>query len=129
MASTAWLTASMVDNGLPVTVNFPLHPDWEFLALIPDGACEETPVPAVLCYLGMAAGVLGLLVLPAAYELIRSRFVLIFPALLSFIAALACVYINYKLLEENYYAAMPVVIFAFLYLLAALPKKKVIIKK
>ena len=30
------LTASMVDNGLPVTVNFPLHPEWEFLALIPD---------------------------------------------------------------------------------------------
>ena len=30
------LTASKVDNGLPVTVNFPLHPDWEFLALVPD---------------------------------------------------------------------------------------------
>ena len=30
------LTASMVDNGLPVTVDFPLHPDWEFLALVPD---------------------------------------------------------------------------------------------
>ena len=30
------LTASMVDNGLPVTVNFPLHPDWEFVALIPE---------------------------------------------------------------------------------------------
>ena len=30
------LTASMVDNGLPITVNFPLHPDWEFLALVPD---------------------------------------------------------------------------------------------
>ena len=30
------LTASMVDNGLPVTVSFPLHPSWEFLALIPD---------------------------------------------------------------------------------------------
>jgi len=30
------LTASMVDNGLPVTVNFPLHPEWEFLALVPD---------------------------------------------------------------------------------------------
>ena len=30
------LTASMVDNGLPVTVNFPLHPDWEILALVPD---------------------------------------------------------------------------------------------
>ena len=30
------LPASMVDNGLPVCVNFPLHPDWEFLALVPD---------------------------------------------------------------------------------------------
>ncbi len=30
------LTASMVDNGLPVTVNFPLHSEWEFLALVPD---------------------------------------------------------------------------------------------
>ena len=30
------LTASMVDNGLPVCVNFPLHSDWEFLALVPD---------------------------------------------------------------------------------------------
>ena len=30
------LTASMVDGGLPVCVSFPLHPDWEFVALIPD---------------------------------------------------------------------------------------------
>ncbi len=30
------LTASMVDNGLPVVVNFPLHPQWEFIALVPD---------------------------------------------------------------------------------------------
>ena len=30
------LTASMVDGGLPVTVNFPLHAGWEFLALVPD---------------------------------------------------------------------------------------------
>ena len=30
------LTASMVDNGLPGCVSFPLHPDWEFLALVPD---------------------------------------------------------------------------------------------
>ena len=26
----------MVDGGLPVSVSFPLHPDWEFLALVPD---------------------------------------------------------------------------------------------
>ncbi len=36
------LTASMVDNGLPVTVHFPLHPDWEILALVPD---FELPTP------------------------------------------------------------------------------------
>lgn len=30
------LAASMVDNGLPVTVSFPLHPGWEILALVPD---------------------------------------------------------------------------------------------
>ncbi len=36
------LTASMVDNGLPETVNFPLHPDWEFLALVPDFTLATT---------------------------------------------------------------------------------------
>ena len=42
------LTASMVDNGLPVTVNFPLHPDWEFLALVPDFDLPTTKARAVL---------------------------------------------------------------------------------
>ena len=42
------LTASMVDNGLPVTVNFPLHPDWEFLALVPDFDLLTTMARAVL---------------------------------------------------------------------------------
>ena len=30
------LTASMVEGGLPVCVSFPLHPGWEFLALVPE---------------------------------------------------------------------------------------------
>ena len=42
------LTASMVDNGLPVTVNFPLHPDWEFLALVPDFDLPTTRARSVL---------------------------------------------------------------------------------
>ena len=42
------LTASMVDNGLPVTVNFPLHPDWEFLALVPDFTLSTPKARAVL---------------------------------------------------------------------------------
>lgn len=42
------LTASMVDNGLPITVNFPLHPDWEFLALVPDFDLPTTLARSVL---------------------------------------------------------------------------------
>ena len=42
------LTASMVDNGLPVTVDFPLHPDWEFLALVPDFDLPTTVARSVL---------------------------------------------------------------------------------
>ena len=42
------LTASMVDGGLPVTVNFPLHPDWEFLALVPDFDLPTTLARSVL---------------------------------------------------------------------------------
>ena len=42
------LTASMVDNGLPVTVNFPLHPDWEIIALVPDFDMPTVKARAVL---------------------------------------------------------------------------------
>ena len=42
------LTASMVDNGLPMTVSFPLHPAWEFLALIPDFNLPTTLARSVL---------------------------------------------------------------------------------
>ena len=42
------LTASLVDNGLPVTVNFPLHPEWEFLALVPDFDMPTVKARAVL---------------------------------------------------------------------------------
>ncbi len=42
------LTASMVDNGLPVCVNFPLHPDWEFLALVPDFSLSTAKARAAL---------------------------------------------------------------------------------
>ena len=42
------LTASMVDNGLPVTVNFPLHPGWEFLALVPEFDLPTTLARSVL---------------------------------------------------------------------------------
>ena len=42
------LTASMVDGGLPVSVSFPLHPDWKFLALVPDFNLSTTLARSVL---------------------------------------------------------------------------------
>jgi len=42
------LTAAMVDNGLPVAVTFPLHPEWEILALVPDFELPTTKARAVL---------------------------------------------------------------------------------
>ena len=42
------LTASMVDSGLPMTVSFPLHPSWEFLALVPDFDLPTTLARSVL---------------------------------------------------------------------------------
>jgi len=42
------LTAAMVDNGLPVAVSFPLHPDWEILALVPEFNLPTVKARAVL---------------------------------------------------------------------------------
>ena len=42
------LTAAMVDNGLPVAVSFPLHPEWEILALVPDFTLPTVKARAVL---------------------------------------------------------------------------------
>ena len=42
------LTASMVDGGLPISVSFPLHPDWKFLALVPDFNLSTTLARSVL---------------------------------------------------------------------------------
>ena len=42
------LTASMVEGGLPITVSFPLHPDWKFLALVPDFDLPTTLARSVL---------------------------------------------------------------------------------
>jgi homoserine kinase len=38
----------MVATGLPVCISFPLHPDWEFLALVPDFDLPTSKARAVL---------------------------------------------------------------------------------
>lgn len=42
------LTASMVDGGLPLCVSFPLHPQWNFLALVPEFELSTTLARSVL---------------------------------------------------------------------------------
>ncbi len=42
------LTASMVDGGLPLSVSFPLHPEWSFVALIPEFELSTTLARSVL---------------------------------------------------------------------------------
>lgn len=80
----------------------------------------------ILYALAAAASVLSLLVLPAAFEKIKNRALLLLPAILSFAGALAAVLYCQQLGLDQFYAAMPVVIFAPLYLLAAFGKKKII---
>lgn len=42
------LTASLVADGEPVTASFPLHPDWYFLALVPDFELSTSLARSVL---------------------------------------------------------------------------------
>ena len=80
----------------------------------------------LISLLGIVAGALGIIIIPFAFEMIRSRFLLLFPAVLCLIGAAACVNIHFVLGEGAHYAAMPVVLFALVYLLVAFPKKKII---
>lgn len=80
----------------------------------------------VLCYLGMAAGILGILVLPAAFELIISRLLLLMPAFLSFLASALAETLSVRSGEGQFYVAIPVIFFSLFYMLAARGRKKII---
>lgn len=74
--------------------------------------------------LEVLGGVLGLCCLPAAFEKSRSRLVLIAPAAAALVCAAAAEITAAMLALGQCYAALPVLIFAPLYLLAAIPKNK-----
>ncbi len=78
----------------------------------------------VISVLEVLGGILGLCCLPAAFEKCRSRAVLIAPAGAAFVCAAGAVVIAAALTLGTSYAALPALIFAPLYLLAAAPKKK-----
>ena len=81
-------------------------------------------VRRVMCLLEVIGGVLGFLCIPAAYEKSKSRFLLIAPACASFACAAAAETAGAVNGLGQSYAAIPVMIFAALYLLAAAPRIK-----
>lgn len=87
---------------------------------------KQYEIRRVLCYLGMAAGILGILVLPAAFELIRSRILLLMPAFLSFLASALAETLSVRSGEGQFYVAIPVIFFSLLYILAARGRKRII---
>lgn len=75
----------------------------------------------ILCVVGGAMGILGI---PAAYELIRRRFLLIAPVLLCLACAAGAEALNMMLGLGQHYVALFTAIFALLQLLIVLPKAK-----
>lgn len=78
----------------------------------------------VLNALAVFGGAMGILGIPAAYELIRSRFLLITPVLLCMVCAAGAEALNMALGLGQQYAALFTAIFALLQLLIVLPKAK-----
>ena len=67
---------------------------------------------------------MGILGIPAAYELIRSRFLLLAPVLLCMLGAAGSEALNMALGLGQQYAALFTAIFALLQFLIVLPKAK-----
>lgn len=78
----------------------------------------------VLCALEIVGGILGLACIPAAYEKSKSRALLLIPAVVTLLCAAAVEAIGVASGLGKAYAAVPTIIFAVLYILAAAPKAR-----
>ena len=76
------------------------------------------------CVLMIAGAVWGLIGLPAAFEAVRSRFLLIAPVFMALLCAAGADALFYYMGRGHSYSALAVVIFAFLQLLIVIPEKK-----
>ena len=75
----------------------------------------------IALYAGAVFGVLGL---PAAFEGVRSRFLLIAPVFMCLLCAAAAEAVFVYMGRGHSYSALAVVLFAFLQLLIVIPQKK-----
>ena len=67
---------------------------------------------------------MGVLGIPAAYELVRKRFLLMAPVLLCLVCAVGAAVLYKTLGVKEFYVALSTAIFALLQLLIVLPKAK-----
>lgn len=85
---------------------------------------REHTARIAISVLEVLGGILGLCCIPAAFEKCRSRLVLIAPAVAAFVCAAAAEIVAVALTLGQCYAALPTLVFAPLYLLAAIPVNK-----
>lgn len=85
---------------------------------------REHTARIAISVLEVLGGILGLCCIPAAFEKCRSRLVLIAPAVAAFVCAAAAEIVAVALALGQCYAALPTLVFAPLYLLAAIPVNK-----
>lgn len=74
--------------------------------------------------LAIASGAMGVLGVPAAYELLKKRFWLLTPVLLCIVCAAAAEALHVRLGLGQMYAALSTALIAFLQLLIVLPRKR-----
>lgn len=89
---------------------------------------REHTARIAISVLEVLGGILGLCCIPAAFEKCRSRLVLIAPAVAAFVCAAAAEIVAVALTLGQCYAALPTLVFAPLYLLAAIPVNKPLVQ-
>ena len=78
----------------------------------------------ILCGLAILGGAIALAEIPAAFELVKSRFLLLAPAVVCLVCAVGAFGLNELLGLKRYYAALLMAVFALAYLAIAAPKSK-----
>ena len=89
---------------------------------------EETgrrgTIRLILCGLAILGGAIALAEIPAAFEFVKSRFLLLAPAVVCLVCAVGAFGLNELLGLKRYYAALLMAVFALAYLAIAAPKSK-----
>lgn len=79
----------------------------------------------IMSALAVAAGVMGIASIPAAYEKIKKRFWLLVPPALCGVLALGAMLMSRGVSDTLYYSTMATVIFAVVHLLVVIPREKI----